>query len=175
MKNLSFALIFLCSLSFAKTNHKERVMKLTSTAFTNGGAIPALFTCKGKDISPPLSWDNPPSGTKSFALIADDPDAPVGTWIHWILFNIPADSSKLSENIPKRATLTNGAIHGKNSWGRSDYGGPCPPSGTHRYFFRIYALDIRLTLPAGSTRDALEKAMKGHILAEATLMGRFSR
>ena len=167
-----FSLLFLFNFSYALKNSKEKPMDLTSSAFTNGGNIPPLYSCKGKDISPPLAWTNVPAKTRSFVLICDDPDAPVDTWIHWILFNIPADTHSLDKNVP--ATLTNGAVHGLNSWHRSDYGGPCPPSGTHRYFFRLYALDTTLSLKAGANRKAVEHAMKEHILAETELMGRFS-
>lgn len=150
-------------------------MTLTSPAFKAGQAIPATYTCRGRDISPALQWSDPPAGTQSFALIMDDPDAPVGTWDHWVLYNIPASARGLAEAIPADAQLSDGSLHGKNSWGRLGYGGPCPPSGTHRYFFRLYALDTPLSLSSGATKKQVLDAMKGHILAQAELMGTFSK
>jgi len=150
---------------------------LTSTAFAQGQAIPAKYTCVGdaasslKDVSPPLTWGEPPADTQSFALIMDDPDAPNGTWDHWILFNIPASTRELPESMP----VNSGFPGGNNSWGRTGYGGPCPPSGTHRYFFRLYALDEMLAISPGATKGELEKAMVGHILAEGELMGTFTK
>jgi Raf kinase inhibitor-like YbhB/YbcL family protein len=150
-------------------------MGLTSPAFTHGQPIPVKYTCKGEDISPALAWGEPPAGTQSFALIMDDPDAPVGTWVHWVLFNIPAAARSLPEAFPSDAALPDGSLSGKNSWGRTGYGGPCPPSGTHRYFFKLYALDEMLAINAGADKGELEKAMVGHILASAELMGTFSK
>jgi hypothetical protein len=150
-------------------------MKLTSPAFQHEGKIPDKFSCKGDDISPAMKWENPPAGAKSFALICDDPDAPMGTWDHWLLFNIPAADREIPEAIPSQRVLANGARHGKNSWGRTDYGGPCPPSGTHRYFFKLYALDTLLDLKPGATKKDIKKAMEKHILEESELMGKFSR
>ena len=149
-------------------------MKITSTAFSEGEMIPKEYTCDGQDISPPLAWTGVPAGTKSLALIADDPDAPVGTWVHWVAFNIPPDVTELPEAIPTDA-LPTGGTHGTNSWRRPGYGGPCPPGGTHRYFFKLYALDTELALKAGASKKDVEKAMKGHILAEAQLMGKYKR
>jgi hypothetical protein len=149
--------------------------EITSAAFAPQASIPVKYTCDGQDISPPLSWSDPPPGTESFALICDDPDAPVGTWVHWVLFNIPADKRSLPESVPARAQLSDGSLHGRNSWRRRDYGGPCPPSGTHRYVFKLYALDARLSLKAGATKKQLLKAMEGHILAQAELIGTYSR
>jgi Raf kinase inhibitor-like YbhB/YbcL family protein len=150
-------------------------MTLTSSAFTHGAMIPKEYTCDGKDISPPLRWSEPPEKTQSFALIMDDPDAPMGTWVHWVIYNIPATARGLSEGIPKDADLPDGSRQGRNSWRRVGYGGPCPPSGTHRYFFKLYALDTVLSFAAGATKEELLKAMEGHILAQAELMGRYSR
>ncbi|MFQ5866233.1 MAG: YbhB/YbcL family Raf kinase inhibitor-like protein [bacterium] len=150
-------------------------IKLTSTAFEEGGMIPKKYTCDGKDVSPPLAWSSVPTGIKSFALICDDPDAPMGTWVHWVMFNLPADSTKLTENIPLDKILPNGAKQGTNDFRKIGYGGPCPPSGTHRYYFKIYALDTELELEAGITKAQLLKAMKGHILAEGQLMGKYKR
>jgi Raf kinase inhibitor-like YbhB/YbcL family protein len=137
--------------------------------------IPGKYTCDGDDVSPPLSWEPVPEATKSIALISDDPDAPVGTWVHWVLYNLLADTQGLPENVPRDPTLADGAKHGKNSWGRPGYGGPCPPGGTHRYYFKIYALDTTLDAAAGATATQLEAAMKGHILGQGQLMGRYKR
>ncbi|MGQ9541449.1 MAG: YbhB/YbcL family Raf kinase inhibitor-like protein [Armatimonadota bacterium] len=150
-------------------------IRLTSTAFTDGGTIPQKYTCDGADVSPPLAWDNVPEGTKSFALICDDPDAPVGTWVHWVLFHLPADTRNLPEAVPPDKELPNGARQGTNDFRKIGYGGPCPPSGTHRYYFKLYALDTLLDLPAGISKAQLLKAMEGHVLAEGQLMGRYSR
>ena len=149
--------------------------QLTSTAFSAGQPIPAIYTCDGQDISPPLQWTDPPTGTKAFALIAEDPDAPAGTWIHWVLYGLPATARQLPEAVPSEGQLPDGSRHGRNSWQRLGYGGPCPPSGTHRYFFRLYALDVPLDLAAGASKKQLLGAMEGHILAVAELMGTYSR
>lgn len=142
-------------------------MKLTSPEFENNQPIPARFTCEGEDINPALAIENAPPGAKSFALIVDDPDAPMGTWVHWVVFNIPP-CGRIGENsVPGRLGVTNS--------GGSDYHGPCPPSGTHRYFFKLYALDALLDLKQGATKGALEKAMRGHILEEAELVGKYKR
>lgn len=148
---------------------------VTSSAFENGDMIPSKFTCDDADVSPQLGWSNVPEGTQSFALICDDPDAPVGTWVHWVLYNIPADVQALSEKQPKSKTLPNGAVQGKNDWGKLGYGGPCPPSGKHRYFFKIYALSGMLDLEVGATKAELLNAMEGHILAEGQLKGKYKR
>lgn len=150
-------------------------MELTSLAFAHEAPIPVKYSCDGENISPPLAWTDPPAGTQSFALINDDPDAPAGTWVHWVLYNIPAAARGLDEAITAQSTLGDGSLHGENSWGRNDYGGPCPPGGTHRYFFKLYALDGLLDLAAGADKEALLAAMEGHILAEAELMGTFAR
>ena len=145
-------------------------LTLTSDAFTNGQSIPAKYACTGRNISPALAWNEPPAGTQSFALIMDDPDAPAGTWVHWVLFNIPAEARSLEENTdPSNMSV------GKNSSGSTRYDGPCPPSGTHRYFFKLYALDSTLSLSPGATKEQLLKAMEGHILAQGELMGTFSK
>lgn len=146
--------------------------EITSIAFTHQGNIPPLYSCKGRDISPPLSWGEPPEGTRSFTLIMDDPDG--GNWIHWVIYNLPAEIRGLPENMPQNARLPDGSLQGTNSWGRLGYGGPCPPSGTHRYFFRLHALDSMLDLPTGARAPALVQAMSGHILAQVELMGFFS-
>lgn len=150
-------------------------IKLRSTAFEEGGMIPKQYTCDGKDISPPLAWESVPDSTKSIALICDDPDAPMGTWVHWVLYNLPANIKELPENIPTQKILENGAKQGTNDFRNIGYGGPCPPGGTHRYYFKIYALETVLTLEAGATKTKLLKAMEGHILAEGELMGKYKR
>jgi len=150
-------------------------IKITSSAFTEGGLLPAKYTCDGTDVSPPLQWDAVPQGTKSIALICDDPDAPMGTWVHWVLFNLPAEAKELTENIPPEKTLANGARQGTNDFRKIGYGGPCPPSGTHRYFFKIYALDAKVNLEAGANKRQLLKAMEGHILAQGQLIGKYKR
>ncbi len=149
--------------------------ELTSTAFGNGDPIPTKYTCDNQDISPPLQWSDPPEGTRSFALICDDPDAPVGTWVHWVLYNLPASTRDLPEAVPSDADLSDGGQHGQNSWRRPGYGGPCPPGGTHRYFFKLYALDAELELAAGASKEQLLAAMKGHVLASTETMGVYSR
>ncbi|MBI4341260.1 MAG: YbhB/YbcL family Raf kinase inhibitor-like protein [Candidatus Omnitrophica bacterium] len=148
---------------------------LTSPAFTDSQSIPAVYTCDGRDLSPPLSWSEPPPGTKSFALISDDPDAPAGTWVHWVLYNLPPSTRSLKEGLPTAAQLPDGARQGMTDFGRAGYGGPCPPSGTHRYYFTLYALDTALTLKADAAKRDLEAAMSGHTLARAQLMGTYRR
>ena len=148
---------------------------LTSSAFANGQSIPAKYSCIGSDYSPPLEWSEPPAGTKSLALIVDDPDAPMGTWVHWVLYNIPTTAHEWPENTPKDAELPNGALQGRNSGRQIGYNGPCPPSGTHRYFFKLYALDAVLNIGPGAGKDQLLSAMQGHILAQSELMGTFSK
>ena len=148
---------------------------LTSSAFADDALIPRRHTCDGEDVSPPLALTGIPDGTQSVALICDDPDAPVGTWVHWVLFNLPADLVELPAGIPGDEILSNGAKHGKNDFGKLGYGGPCPPGGTHRYFFKVYALDTKVSLAGGASKDMLLKAMEGHILAEGRLMGKYRR
>jgi Raf kinase inhibitor-like YbhB/YbcL family protein len=151
-------------------------MHLTSAAFCEGEPIPVKFTCEGLNASPPLQWADVPADAKSLALTTDDPDAPGGTWIHWILYDLPAKVSKLAEALPRNQYTPAGARQGLNSFGHLGYGGPCPPAGSpHRYFFRLYALDCPLDLKPGATRSDVEEAMKGHVLAEAQLMGTYGR
>jgi len=161
----------------APTATKEASMSInpSSTAFTGGQAIPSAYTCKGQDVSPPLAWGDPPGGTQSFALIMDDPDAPAGTWVHWVIFNIPASTRGLGEAVRADPQLFDGSLQGNNSSRSLGYHGPCPPSGTHRYFFKLYALDTMLSLTSSVTKDQLLKAMQGHILAQGELMGTFSK
>jgi Raf kinase inhibitor-like YbhB/YbcL family protein len=144
-------------------------MKLTSSAFENNGKIPSEFTCDGDDISPPLTINEAPEDTKSLALIMDDPDAPMGTFVHWVVWNIPPGTKEINKGTEPEG------VQGKTSFGRQGYGGPCPPSGTHRYFFKLYALDTELDLKEGSSKKDLERAMEDHILAETQLMGTYER
>ena|SRR5579871_4599049 len=148
---------------------------LTSPAFKNGDPIPADYTCDGKDISPPFQWSEPPAGTQSFALIADDPDAPGGIWVHWVVYNIPTSLRELKKGVPADTKLKDGTLQGRNDFSNIGYGGPCPPGGTHHYYFKLFALDVSLSLAPGATKNELEQAMKGHILAESHLMGPYRR
>jgi Raf kinase inhibitor-like YbhB/YbcL family protein len=150
-------------------------IKIESSAFKEGDMIPVKYTCDGEDVSPPLRWGDLPGGTNSIALISDDPDAPVGTWVHWVLYKLPPDVKALPENIPPKKALENGAVQGTNDFRKLGYGGPCPPRGTHRYFFKIYALDTKIDLPPGATKAQLVKAMEGHILDSGQLMGKYKR
>ncbi|HHT9133494.1 MAG TPA: YbhB/YbcL family Raf kinase inhibitor-like protein [Candidatus Avalokitesvara rifleensis] len=151
-------------------------LELESPTFEAQATIPTKYTCDGPDVSPPLSWNDPPKGTKSFTIICDDPDAPGGTWVHWVLYDLPPDASGLPEDVPKTKTLDNGAKQGTNDFRSIGYGGPCPPRGpAHRYFFKLYALDAKLDLPPGKTKRDVEKAIEGHILASAALVGLYKR
>jgi Raf kinase inhibitor-like YbhB/YbcL family protein len=151
-------------------------MTMTTPAFQSGQAIPAKYTCEGADISPPLQWTEVPAGAKSLSLIFDDPDAPVGTWVHWVLYNLPVAPGELSENMPDSDELSNGAKQGLNDFKRVRYGGPCPPPGKfHRYYFKLYALDSVLGLRPRATKKDLLRSMEGHILAEAQFMGTYQR
>jgi len=152
----------------------EDSMEIKSTAFEHEGMIPTKYTCDGQDISPPLSWSDVPDNTQSLALISDDPDAPMGTWVHWVVYNVPPDVTSLPENVPAKEELK-GGLQGTNDFKKIGYGGPCPPGGTHRYFFKLYALDTKLDLEPGATKAEVEKAMDGHILAQAELIGRYQR
>ena len=148
---------------------------ITSPAFTQAQPIPSRYSCDGENISPALAWSEPPAATQSFVLIFDDPDAPGGIWVHWVLFNIPAAARSLPEAIPPDPTLADGSIHGTSSFRSLGYGGPCPPGGTHRYFFKLYALDAALQLGVGATKAQVLAAMEGHTLAETELMGTYTR
>ena len=153
----------------------DMAWSLSSPAFKPGDMIPAPYTCDGQDLSPPLQWAPPPSGTKSLALVSDDPDAPGGTWVHWIVYNLPPSLRVLPEAFPPNEELPDGTRQGLTSFGRTGYGGPCPPSGTHRYVFTLYALDVVLALPPRSSARQLDEAIKGHVLAQAELMGTYRR
>ena len=148
---------------------------LKSSAFENGAPIPAEYTADGANTSPPLTISGLPEGTVTMALIVDDPDAPSGTWVHWVLWNIPASANSLQEGIGRSPTRADGIRQGVTDFRRAGYGGPCPPSGTHRYFFRLAALDAVLDLPENATRAQLEAAMQGHVLGTAELMGTYAR
>jgi Raf kinase inhibitor-like YbhB/YbcL family protein len=149
---------------------------LQSSAFKQGTEIPRKFTCQGSDVSPALAWTGAPAGTKSFVLIADDPDAPAGTWVHWVLYELPAGTTQLAENAPKTERLPAGGVQGTNDFKHIGYGGPCPPAGkAHRYFFKLYALDATVNLKPGVRKGEVELAMKGHILGQAELMGTYKR
>ncbi|HEX9301198.1 MAG TPA: YbhB/YbcL family Raf kinase inhibitor-like protein [Casimicrobiaceae bacterium] len=154
-------------------------LAITSTAFAANGTIPALYTCEGKDISPPLAWTGLPAGTKSLALIVDDPDAPDPaapkmTWVHWVLYDIPPTATGLAEAV-KSGALPSGTREARNDFGRTSYGGPCPPIGRHRYFFKLYALDTSLAALSPATKASVEQAMQGHVLAQATLLGTYQK
>ncbi|MBD2596501.1 YbhB/YbcL family Raf kinase inhibitor-like protein [Nostoc spongiaeforme FACHB-130] len=154
-------------------SHQEiKSMKLASTAFTANAFIPTKYTCDGNDISPPLTWNDVPKDAQSIALIVDDPDAPGETFVHWVVYDLPATVSQVPEKI---ASQDLPGIQGKNDFGKLGYGGPCPPNGTHRYFFKLYALDKKLGLITGATKEQVLNAMKGHVLAEAELIGKYSR
>lgn len=151
---------------------EAQALKLRSSDFQEGGFIPTLFTCEGKNISPALDWSDIPPGTKAFALILEDPDAPKGIFDHWVMFNLPPNTEGLTQGA---AAFPSGMIEGKNSTMKTGYIGPCPPKGVHRYFFKLYALDTLLTLPKGSTKAQVLKAMEGHILSQTHLMGRYEK
>jgi hypothetical protein len=172
-------LSFLTGASVAIAEEKPMSLTITSTAFAPEGAIPSLYTCEGKDVSPPLAWSGAPAATKSFALIVDDPDAPDPaapkmTWVHWVLYDIPASASSLPEAVQTSA-LPPGTREGVNDWGRTGFGGPCPPIGRHRYFHKLYALDAVLPDLKRPKKAALEQAMQGHILAQAVLIGTYQK
>jgi len=166
-----FLILFMFNICYAQ----EGSLKLISPAFKHGGKIPKRYTCDGEDISPPLKWNGVPKGTKSFAIICDDPDAPMGTWVHWVYYNIPVEVRSLPENIAPEENPAIGGVQGINDFKRIGYGGPCPPWGTHRYFFKLYALDEMLDLPSRLTKEELLRSIEGHILDKAVLMGIYSR
>jgi hypothetical protein len=177
-------LAVLCCIAFsaipvgsAAPKSEKSIMHLSSTAFNEGEPIPAKYTCEGRNVSPPLTWTGVPAGSKSLVLIADDPDAPVGTWVHWVLYDLPVTVSELTEDLPRNQYTPAGAKQGQNSFGHLGYGGPCPPPGkAHRYFFKLYALDAaQLDLKPGATKKDVEGAMEKHVLAQAQLMGTYKR
>jgi Raf kinase inhibitor-like YbhB/YbcL family protein len=159
-----------------RSNHGGHMFQLTSSSFQPESDIPAKFTCQGEDISPELTWKDAPAGTKTFALILHDPDAPgPGGFTHWVVYNIPASVRQIPQDAPKGDTLPGGGVQGRNDAGKVGYMGPCPPSGTHRYYFYLYALDTELNLQPGAGKDDLEKAMQGHVLQKTELMGRYRK
>lgn len=165
-----------CSAAAQPKKGNEPMFQLTSSAFETESSIPPQFSCDGRNISPELSWSRPPAGTKSLVLIMHDPDAPIeGGYTHWLVYNIPANVNHLPENVPNQDKLAGGGLQGKNDSGKYGYTGPCPPSGTHRYYFRLYALDREVDAGAGGSKASLEKAMEGHVLAKAELLGRYRR
>jgi Raf kinase inhibitor-like YbhB/YbcL family protein len=180
MRFLSAAVAILacvtCAPLWAEQGGIAMPFSFSSTSFPAGGKIPAAFTADGRDSSPALAWENPPAGTVAFALVCDDPDAPVGTWVHWVIWNVPGTAKGLPEGVKAVKTLADGSAQGKNDFGRIGYGGPSPPPGKpHRYFFRLFALREKLPLPAGSSRKELEKAMQGKVVGSAELVGTYGR
>lgn len=172
-----FLLVLITGISSQQKQKEQKKMtiKLESSAFKESEMIPSQYTCDGKNISPPLKWSGVPENTKSIALIVDDPDAPMGVWVHWVIYNISPTINYLDENISYDKKLKNGAIQGINDFRKNGYGGPCPPSGTHRYYFKIYALDLILEENPNMTKQTLLDKMKNHILAEGQLMGKYKR
>jgi len=179
---LKFSLLFgfLLIVAACATRPTEKgaapaTLDLMSADFAAGATIPQSFTCDGGDLSPALAWKAPPAATQSFALIADDPDAPVGTWVHWVVFDMPATLRSLPQNFPKDEQSADGTRQGKNDFDKVGYNGPCPPPGkVHRYFFKLCALDSKLNLNPGSSKKDVERAMQGHMLARGEYMGRYS-
>jgi len=161
---------------FAQEKGGPMALHLISPDFSDGEVIPKKFTCDAQDVSPKLEWKGPPANTESFALIMDDPDAPGGTWVHWVLYDVPADAREFPERLPSQEQLASGARQGRNDFGKIGYGGPCPPPGKpHRYFFKLYALDTKLNLKPGATKADLERTMKSHIVAHSELVGKYGR
>jgi Raf kinase inhibitor-like YbhB/YbcL family protein len=157
------------------TRKDNMTLTIGSTAFPNGGMIPAQYTCGGANISPPLQWSALPASTKALALIVDDPDAPARTWVHWVIYDLPANTTELPEEIKPQERLAAGGKQGTNDFKKIGYGGPCPPSGTHRYFFKLYALDTETSLGPGATKDELLKTIAGHVVAQGELIGKYKR
>lgn len=159
----------------AQSGDEKMAIKVTSTAFQDGGMIPKEYTCDGANVSPPLAWEGIPEKAKTLALIVDDPDAPAKTWVHWVVFNLPATTKALPADVAFQEGATGKGVQGTTDFRGTDYGGPCPPNGTHRYFFKLYALDTELSPDSKTTKDELLKAMEGHVIAEGQLMGRYSK
>jgi hypothetical protein len=162
-------------LSSCKTDKMKTDLIVSSNAFADSAFIPAKYTCDAENISPAISWSKGPDSTKTYALICDDPDAPSKVWVHWVLFNIPATVTSISENQPTEKIILTSAINGNNDFGTLGYSGPCPPKGIHHYCFKVYALDCSLSLGAGATKEEVVSAMKNHILAEGQLTGKYQR
>jgi Raf kinase inhibitor-like YbhB/YbcL family protein len=173
MKALGYCVLLL---ALAEPAYAQATLKLSSSAFASGGAIAKQYTCEGKDYSPALTWTDVPPSAKTLALIVDDPDAPMGTFVHWVVYNLPASIHQLDQNVAKAPTIAGGGQQGRNGFGRDGYRGPCPqPGATHHYHFRLYALDTNLKLEPGATATAVEAAIKGHVLASAELVGTYRR
>jgi Raf kinase inhibitor-like YbhB/YbcL family protein len=170
---ISIFIAIILMLPFARA--EGGAMELISSAFDEGGMIPSKYTCDGADVSPPLKWGSIPDAAKSLVLICDDPDAPMGTWVHWVYYDIPAQTKGLPENVSLDERPASGGIQGINDFRRIGYGGPCPPGGTHRYFFKLYALDTLLDLSPGATKKQVLKAMENHIIDQVQLMGKYHR
>jgi hypothetical protein len=171
-----FVRFYLAVLMVACSGGGAMALELKSPAFLHESKIPPQYTCEGKDVSPHLQWSGVPDGTKSFALISDDPDAPSKTWVHWVIYNIPAESRELPQGFPHDPVLPDGIRQGINDGGEIGYGGPCPPPGRpHRYYFKLYALDCMLEIEGTATKEKLLEAMKGHVLGETSLMGTYER
>lgn len=159
-----------------KSGDSNMTFSLQSPSFSNGSPIPRKFACEGSDSSPALQWDNFPANTQSLALIVDDPDAPAGTWTHWVVYDLPPNARQLPEGAPKQPSLADGGAQGTNDFGKIGYGGPCPPPGKpHRYFFKLYALNAKLNLKPGATRAQVEQAMQDHVIGKAEWMGTYQR
>ena len=170
---LLFCLFFFNNFNCAIS--KTNIIEIKSPAFENNGMIPKQYTCDGRNISPPLSWNGISADTKSLALICDDPDAPAGTWVHWVIYNMPPAAKGLQEGVLPLKDFSHDTKQGITDFKKIGYGGPCPPNGNHRYFFKLYALNIKLNLESGATKKQLEDAMKGHIIAQAELVGKYKR
>ena len=188
MQTRPFAITILFSLALAgcstgprplppaqQSPDQKSEIQVTSVAFQQGQPIPRQYTCAGVNISPPLEWSGLPKTARTIAIVVNDPDAPGGSWIHWVLYNVPADNIGFVENVPVSETLKAGGFQGKNDFGKIGYGGPCPPSGTHRYFFKLYAVDAELPLKADATWPELEKALDDHVVGQGQLMGTYQR
>ena len=173
---LAVALMGFIAAVVAERGGQAMAFEMKSPAFAQGKMIQKKYTCDGADVSPPLTWTEPPSGTKGFALIADDPDAPMGTWVHWVVYDLPVGARQLAEGVPKQETLPDGTKQGSNDFRRIGYGGPCPPAGpVHRYFFKLYAVDKKIGLPPGATKQQVLEAIKDHTLGQAELIGTYQR
>ncbi len=174
-RRMGWALAFV-ALTIALGGGTVMGFELESSAFAPSGTIPEKYTCDGADLSPAMEWTGVPEGTRTLALVCDDPDAPVGTWVHWVLYNLPGDVTSLPEGVSPTETIARGASQGTNDFGRVGYGGPCPPPGKpHRYFFRLYALDQKIDPPLRAKKADLLKAMEGHVLDQTELMGKYGR
>lgn len=175
IKILNLLIVFLVAITASCQTNKTKIMEIHSSNFRNNEMIPSKFTCDGMNVSPALSWSGAPATVKSFALVCDDPDAPMGTWVHWVLFNIPSTITRLNENFLIKTKPFKEITAGINDFSQLDYGGPCPPGGTHRYFFKLYALDTFLDAREGITADQLVSVMEGHIVGKAEMVGKYRR